>query len=44
MSVTRDNVKETVLADGIYTVEQICTPAFEAACGQAGLSGDQQQQ
>jgi D-xylose transport system substrate-binding protein len=43
MSVTRDNVAQTVVADGIYTVEEICTPAFQAACQQAGLAANQQQ-
>jgi D-xylose transport system substrate-binding protein len=37
VAVTRDNVKTTVVADGIYTVAQICTEAFQAACRQAGL-------
>jgi D-xylose transport system substrate-binding protein len=37
VAVTRDAVEDTVVADGLYTVAQICTPAFEAACRQAGL-------
>ncbi|GAA2157030.1 sugar ABC transporter substrate-binding protein [Kitasatospora kazusensis] len=36
--LTKDNVKTTVVADGLYTVAQICTPDFAAACTAAGLS------
>ncbi|HXT20605.1 MAG TPA: substrate-binding domain-containing protein [Thermoanaerobaculia bacterium] len=35
--VTRDNVKTTVLADGIYSLAQICAEPFAAACKEAGL-------
>jgi D-xylose transport system substrate-binding protein len=35
--LTRSNVKQTVVADGLYTVAQICTPAYAAACRAAGL-------
>jgi D-xylose transport system substrate-binding protein len=35
--VTKENVKDTVVADGFYTVEQICTAAFATACKEAGL-------
>ncbi|MEU0395746.1 substrate-binding domain-containing protein [Streptomyces sp. NPDC006208] len=35
--VTRDTVKDTVVKSGLYTVSQICTPALEAACRNAGL-------
>ncbi|HEV8241797.1 MAG TPA: substrate-binding domain-containing protein [Thermoanaerobaculia bacterium] len=38
VSVTRDNVATTVVADGVYTAAEICTPAFEAACRRAGLA------
>ncbi|GAB4053660.1 sugar ABC transporter substrate-binding protein [Catellatospora paridis] len=37
-SVTRENVKETVVADKLYTIEQICTSAYAAACQAAGLT------
>ncbi|MEU2491292.1 substrate-binding domain-containing protein [Streptomyces sp. NPDC007883] len=37
--VTQDNVEETVVENGLYTVDQICTPAMEAACRNAGLTG-----
>jgi D-xylose transport system substrate-binding protein len=35
--VTKDNVKDTVVADGFWTVDQICTSEFAAACQSAGL-------
>lgn len=36
--VTKDNIKDTVVADGFYTVEDICTPEYADACKAAGLS------
>ncbi|MFF1903453.1 substrate-binding domain-containing protein [Kitasatospora sp. NPDC058218] len=36
--LTKDNIKTTVVADGLYTVPQICTPDYAAACAQAGLT------
>ena len=36
--VTADNVADTVIADGFYTVEDICTPDYADACAAAGLS------
>jgi D-xylose transport system substrate-binding protein len=35
--VTIDNIMDTVIADGIYTVDEICTPAYAAACDAAGI-------
>jgi D-xylose transport system substrate-binding protein len=35
--VTIDNIMETVVADGIYTVDDICTPAYADACTAAGI-------
>ncbi|MCC9308824.1 substrate-binding domain-containing protein [Kitasatospora sp. RB6PN24] len=35
--LTKDNIKSTVVADGLYTVAQICTPDYAAACSAAGL-------
>jgi D-xylose transport system substrate-binding protein len=35
--VTVDNIMETVVADGLYTVDQICTDYYESACEAAGL-------
>jgi len=37
VSVTKDNVKSTVVADGFWTREQICTSDYAAACQQAGI-------
>ncbi|MET8577731.1 substrate-binding domain-containing protein [Streptomyces sp. NPDC005012] len=37
VELTRDNIKETVVADGIHTVKQICTAKVRAACQAAGL-------
>lgn len=38
VAVTKGNVKSTVVADGIYTVKQICTPQYADACEAAGLT------
>ncbi|MFJ3903765.1 substrate-binding domain-containing protein [Streptomyces sp. NPDC090025] len=35
--VNKDNIKETVVKDGLYTVKDICTPAYADACKKAGL-------
>ncbi len=37
VSLTKDNIKDTVIADGIYTVKDICTPEYAAACAAIGL-------
>ncbi|MBA4866303.1 substrate-binding domain-containing protein [Streptomyces sp. PSKA54] len=37
--VTVDNIKETVVKDGVYTIDQICTPKFRSACEKTGLIG-----
>ncbi|MFM9444879.1 sugar ABC transporter substrate-binding protein [Streptomyces acidiscabies] len=37
VALTKSNVKQTVVADGIYTVAQICTAKFEAACEAVNL-------
>lgn len=37
VSVTVDNIKDTVIKDKLYTVEQICTAEYAAACKKAGL-------
>ncbi|MFJ9950282.1 substrate-binding domain-containing protein [Kitasatospora sp. NPDC091207] len=36
--LVKDNIKSTVVADGLYTVAQICTPDYAAACTAAGLT------
>ncbi|MER8044441.1 substrate-binding domain-containing protein [Streptomyces sp. NPDC094032] len=35
--VNKTNIQDTVVKDGMYTVQEICTPAYQAACKQAGL-------
>ncbi len=37
VAVTIDNIRETVIADGFWTIDDICTPAYEQACAAAGL-------
>jgi D-xylose transport system substrate-binding protein len=37
VSLTKDNIKDTVIKDGIYTVAEICTPKYKAACDALGL-------
>jgi D-xylose transport system substrate-binding protein len=38
IAVTKDNVKDTVVKDGIYKVSDICTGEVAAACTAAGIS------
>ncbi|MEG8278882.1 ABC transporter substrate-binding protein [Streptomyces sp. AHA2] len=37
VSLTKDNIKDTVIKDGIYTVNDICTGKYKAACDKIGL-------
>lgn len=37
VAVTIDNILETVVADGFWTVADICTPDYAAACQAAGI-------
>ncbi|MCK6081181.1 substrate-binding domain-containing protein [Microbacterium sp. EYE_5] len=37
VAVTVDDIAETVVADGFWTVADICTPAYAEACAAAGL-------
>lgn len=37
VSLTKDNIQDTVITDGIYTVKDICTPQYAAACAAIGL-------
>ncbi|MEU0474495.1 sugar ABC transporter substrate-binding protein [Streptomyces olivaceus] len=37
VSLTKDNIKETVVKDGFYTVDEICTDRYKAACDKIGL-------
>ena len=38
IAVMQDNVKDTVVKDEFYTVDQICTDQYADACASAGLS------
>ncbi|MFD7444667.1 substrate-binding domain-containing protein [Streptomyces sp. NPDC059909] len=37
VSLTKDNINDTVIKDGVYTVAEICTPKYKAACDALGL-------
>ncbi|MEU9407366.1 substrate-binding domain-containing protein [Streptomyces sp. NPDC048281] len=37
-SVTVGTIKDTLVKDGIYTIDQICTPKLRSACARAGLT------
>jgi D-xylose transport system substrate-binding protein len=37
VSLTKDNIEDTVIKDGVYTVAEICTPKYKTACGKLGL-------
>lgn len=39
IAVTQDNVADTIIADGFYSAEQICTGDFAAACEALGIGG-----
>ncbi|MGW1956152.1 sugar ABC transporter substrate-binding protein [Streptomyces sp. NPDC001920] len=39
VALTEDNIKETVVADGIYELSDICTAKYRAACSEIGLGG-----
>lgn len=38
IAVTKDNVADTIVADGFYSVSDICTSDFADACTEAGIS------
>lgn len=38
VAVTAENVNDTVVADGFYSVEDICTEEYADACAAAGIS------
>jgi D-xylose transport system substrate-binding protein len=35
--VSKDKIKDTIVKDGFYTIDQLCTPEVAAACKAAGL-------
>ncbi|MEU9166771.1 substrate-binding domain-containing protein [Streptomyces sp. NPDC048420] len=38
IALTKDNIKQTVIKDDVYTVKQICTPEYAADCAAIGLN------
>ncbi|MER5177606.1 substrate-binding domain-containing protein [Streptomyces sp. NPDC002896] len=38
VSVTVDNIRDTILKDGMYTLEEICASEYRSACDAAGLT------
>ena len=38
VSVTVGNIKDTLVKDGMYTIDQICTSKLRSACDKAGLT------
>lgn len=37
VSLTQDNINDTVVKDGVYTVQEICAGKYKAACDKIGL-------
>jgi D-xylose transport system substrate-binding protein len=37
VAVTKDNVQDTVIADGFWSVDEVCTGQYAQACKQAGI-------
>ncbi|WP_308406691.1 substrate-binding domain-containing protein [Streptomyces sp. AC555_RSS877] len=37
-AVTVDNIEQTLVKDGVYTIDQICTRKLRPACDEAGLT------
>ncbi|MFE5804556.1 sugar ABC transporter substrate-binding protein [Streptomyces sp. NPDC056491] len=37
VSLTKANIKDTVVKDGVYSVDEICSDKYAAACAAAGL-------
>ena len=37
VSVTKDNINDTIVADGFWTADQICTGKYASACKAAGI-------
>ncbi|MFE4420730.1 substrate-binding domain-containing protein [Streptomyces sp. NPDC056817] len=36
-SLTKENIQDTVVKDGVYTIPEICTAQYKAACDKIGL-------
>ncbi|MPY61662.1 substrate-binding domain-containing protein [Streptomyces spongiae] len=39
IGVTVDTIEQTLVRDGVYSIDEICTPKLRPACDQAGLGG-----
>lgn len=37
VSLTKANIKDTVVKDGVYSLDEICSDKYAAACAAAGL-------
>ncbi len=37
VAVTKDNIKDTIVKDGFWTADQICTGPYAKACAEAGI-------
>ncbi|MBV7695736.1 substrate-binding domain-containing protein [Streptomyces sp. TRM70350] len=37
VSLTKDNINDTVIKDGIYTADEICTGSYKSACDKLGI-------
>ncbi|WP_371661578.1 sugar ABC transporter substrate-binding protein [Streptomyces sp. NBC_00280] len=37
VALTKENIKDTVIQDGVYTIQDICTPEYAADCAEIGL-------
>jgi D-xylose transport system substrate-binding protein len=37
VALTKSNIKDTVIKDGVYTVKDICTAKYAADCAAIGL-------
>ena len=38
IAVTKDNINDTIVKDGFWTADQICTGQYKQACADAGIS------
>ena len=36
--MTKDNIKDTIIADGFYKAADVCTSEYAAACTTLGIS------
>jgi D-xylose transport system substrate-binding protein len=37
VAVTKDNINDTIIKDGFWTKQQVCTPQYASACKAAGI-------